>query len=120
MWIVLMVVAVWISGCASSAASKEPGPLEVTIKEYEINEGSIQISLDDLSSEKFVKVKVINKGTSAHNLVIEELQIDSGVIRPGQSVILELNPEQADRVYAKCTLPGHEESGMRAQIIVDK
>jgi len=42
-----------------------------------------------ISSNEFVKISVTNKGEKPHSFVIDELNIDSGAIEPGQTKELE-------------------------------
>lgn len=115
--LVCISLLLFISGCSSSLAeSKENENVDVTLKEYSIGSGEIRL----MASEVPVKVTIKNKGTSAHNFVIQELGVDSGILKSGDAVTLEINPKDKAVLQAKCTLPGHTEAGMVAKIIVSQ
>jgi hypothetical protein len=113
---ILLGVSILASGCSAAAQSKEQDHEVISLKEYSIGSGEIHLT----TSEKPVKVMIKNNGMSAHNFVIEELGIDSGLISPGESVTLEVDAKDAAVLHAKCTLPGHTEAGMVAELIVNR
>jgi uncharacterized protein YceK len=121
--ILLTIFAFLIVGCSSVVQSQEPQEDEiklqqknitVSLKEYSIGSGEIHF----IPSQKPIKVTIQNKGMSAHDFVIKDLGIDSGVIHPGQSVTLEIKAMNQVVFQAECTLPGHKEAGMVADVIV--
>lgn len=109
-------IALIASGCSSAAASKNANEIEIALKEYSIGTGEIRLS----QSEESATVTLKNKGMSAHNFVIPELSIDSGLIQPGESVTLNIDAKEEKVVQAKCTLPGHTEAGMVAMVMIGK
>lgn len=88
--------------------------ITVSLKEYSIDSGKIRF----IPSKEPIMVTIENKGMSAHDFVIKDLGIDSGVILPGQSVTLEITARDHAVLLAECTLPGHKEAGMFADVIV--
>jgi uncharacterized cupredoxin-like copper-binding protein len=121
--ILLIFFAFVIAGCSSTALSQEQQEdtmeqkqknITVSLKEYSIGSGKIHI----IPSQETIRVTIQNKGMSAHDFVIKELGINSGVISPGKSVTLEINAKDQAILQAECTLPGHKEAGMIADVIV--
>jgi uncharacterized cupredoxin-like copper-binding protein len=114
----LLGMAMIISGCGgtSSAQSRGQEGTIVALKEYSISDGKIEL----YTTEQSVELVITNKGISAHNFVIEELGIDSGILQPGESVTLKIDANVKESIEAKCTLPGHTEAGMVAKVIIGK
>jgi uncharacterized cupredoxin-like copper-binding protein len=114
--LLLLVTFIIVTGCSTKAQSKQQENVVVIVKEYSIGSGEIHLP----QVEETVKVTIQNKGMNAHNFVIEEIELDSGMIRPGESVTMEINANEAASLHAKCTLPGHTEAGMTATIVIMK
>jgi plastocyanin len=123
-YIFLLIIFAFLAvGCSSIAQSQEQQDdtmkqkqknITVSLKEYSIDSGKIRF----IPSQEPIKVTIQNKGMSAHDFVIKDLGIDSGVILPGQSVTLEITAKDQAVFQAECTLPGHKEAGMIADVIV--
>jgi uncharacterized cupredoxin-like copper-binding protein len=111
---ILLGISLFVSGCTTVAQSKTQDKVEIILKEYSIGSGQIRLT----ESEQPVNVTIKNKGMNAHNFVIEELGLDTGLINPGDSVTMEVNVKDVSLLHAKCTLPGHTEAGMVAEVIV--
>jgi len=58
-----------------------------------------------------VTVKLVNKGATAHNFNIDQLNVHSGDIQPGQTGSVTINAPAGDYQYY-CNIPGHKEAGM--------
>lgn len=114
--ILLLGIALIISGCTSTAQTRGKEGTIIALKEYSINDGKINLD----STKQSVELVVNNKGMSTHNFVIEELGIDSGILRPGESVRVQIDAQEGKIFEAKCTLPGHTEAGMVAEVIIGK
>lgn len=112
-----IIAALFVSGCSASATEAgdpQTAARAINLKEYAIGEGDIRLT----ASEYPVKITVKNKGAIPHNLVIEQLGVDSGILAPGESAVVEIDPKAAKVLQAKCTLPGHAEAGMVAELTV--
>ena len=112
----LLGIALLVSGCSTVAQSKAPEQPEVTLKEYSIGSSEIRLPVSD----KPVRLTIKNKGTSPHDFVVKELGIDTGILKPGESVTIEMKAQDAGTYQAVCSLPGHAEAGMAAKVIVSK
>ena len=64
------------------------------------------------------EITFVNDGPSTHDITIDDLGMNSGVINPGDSVTFEFTPEQAGSFEAYCTVPGHKDLGMVANVTV--
>lgn len=109
-------IVLMVAGCSSAAASRNANDIEIALKEYAIGTGEIRLTKSEGSATLTFK----NKGMSAHNFVIPELGIDSGLIQPGDSVTLDIDAKEEKVIQAKCTLPGHTEAGMVTKVIIGK
>ncbi|HEY7031058.1 MAG TPA: cupredoxin domain-containing protein [Thermomicrobiales bacterium] len=58
-----------------------------------------------------VTVNLVNKGASIHNFNIDQLNVHSGDIQPGQTGSVTINAPAGDYQYY-CAVPGHKEAGM--------
>jgi uncharacterized cupredoxin-like copper-binding protein len=113
-YIFLLGISLFVAGCSTAVQSKGQEHVVVHLKEYSIGSGEIHLT----ASKEPVKVAIKNKGMNPHNFVIEELGVDTGIIRPGESVIMEIDTNKAASLHAKCTLPGHTEAGMVAEVMI--
>ena len=62
-------------------------------------------------------VTLENTGASVHNFNIDELNIHSGDIQPGQSTTVTINAAAGSYQYY-CSIPGHKEAGMVGTLTV--
>jgi plastocyanin len=58
-----------------------------------------------------VTVTLVNKGATAHNFNIDQLNVHSGDIQPGQTGSVTITAPAGDYQYY-CNIPGHKEAGM--------
>jgi Cu-Zn family superoxide dismutase len=65
-----------------------------------------------------VTVVIPNEGAALHNFVIDELDIHSGDIPPGESVEVVINAPAGEYEYY-CSVPGHKAAGMWGTLIVE-
>jgi uncharacterized cupredoxin-like copper-binding protein len=95
---------------------KEGGTIAVTEKEYSITiEGGNELEAGSLN------LSVANEGKIEHDLAIEGEQIGdepkTPLIKPASAVPLEVElPAGEYKFY--CTVPGHEQSGMKTDVTV--
>lgn len=57
-----------------------------------------------------------NDGAIVHDLVFAD-GWESGPVRPGESITVELDPQVASSV-AWCSVPGHRDAGMELKVVV--
>jgi len=58
-----------------------------------------------------VAVSLPNQGAAVHNFNVDELNIHSGDVQPGQTGSVTINAAPGDYQYY-CSIPGHKEAGM--------
>ena len=65
-----------------------------------------------------IKVKLTNNGKVPHDFVIDELDINSGLIAPGDSEIISITSGQlANTYYFYCSVGNHRGLGMFGKFI---
>jgi len=136
---ITLVLVTAIGGLAGLAACSSGGKPDVTVTEREFK---VSPSTDNLTAGK-VRIKVVNAGTAAHELVAFRTDLDEGALpltAKGDRIdeegtgITHLDPEAEDVAPGKsktitielakgryvfvCNLAGHYQSGMHAVLTV--
>ncbi|MEA2530528.1 MAG: hypothetical protein QOG89_2172 [Thermomicrobiales bacterium] len=89
-------------------AGESEGQTQVTIEMVDIAFSPAEITIP---ANTDVTVRLPNNGAAIHNFNVDELNIHSGDVQPGQSRDVVINAPPGDyRFY--CSVPGHEEAGM--------
>jgi len=99
------------SPMATPAAVSEEIVIEAQDIQYDINEITIPADTD-------TTIKLVNKGVLEHDLVIEELDLATDLLKPGQEGSIVVNAPKGEYEYW-CTVAGHKESGMLGKLIVE-
>ena len=110
------VVAVAIlAGCGNSPA-QPPGSIKVTMTEFQFAPLSITAS-----SGKVV-FYLVNSGTTAHNLIIQDSANrrvkSSELVSAGDSSVFTVDNIAAGTYKIFCDQPGHEASGMKGTLTI--
>lgn len=73
-----------------------------------------------ITVNKGEKVKIIfeNTGNYPHNLVIPELNIETKLIKKGETDIIEFIAPESKTYEFICSVPGHKENGMEGEFKV--
>jgi plastocyanin len=66
-----------------------------------------------------VTITLQNRGTVPHNLAVPDLGLMSAEVAPGQTATLDFVSDRDGTFRVLCTLPGHEEAGMRGYVSID-
>lgn len=96
----------------SGAGGAASGPIEVSLNEFSID-GELS------AAAGAVTLHIVNDGSVDHNLVVSGLGSRTANLAPGEEVTLELGDLGSDTYGVFCSLPGHRESGMEAQLVVE-
>ena len=67
------------------------------------------------SADTEFTITITNNGAGVHDFVIDELNINSGPIQPGESVTVTINAPAGDYTYY-CSVPGHRQAGMEGTL----
>ncbi len=90
-------------------ASGAAAPTMVTLSEF---------SIDSVVVPAGGSLHVMNTGTVAHNLTIEGTDLATSEIQPGDSDTLEVSALAPGNYTVFCSVAGHRESGMEAELQV--
>jgi plastocyanin len=98
---------------SSPAAVNQSGQAQDTQNQQTVTMVDIAFQPTELTipANTDVTITLTNKGASVHNFNIDDLDIHSGDIQPGQSGSVTINAHPGDHEYY-CSIPGHKEAGM--------
>ena len=95
---------------ASSAGSGEGGgQVEVSLTEFAITPASVGTG---------GSLQVVNDGAVAHNVTIEDTDLKTADLNSGDDEVLELGDLAAGTYTMFCSIAGHREAGMEAELTV--
>ena len=98
-------------GSGAGAAAAEPATIDVDLSDFKIGPPSLDIP------ESGATLRLTNSGSSAHNLAIPELNVQSADIQPGESATVEVDGTTAAGMYEMlCTIAGHADAGMKGMV----
>lgn len=69
-----------------------------------------------LPSGDGARLEVVNEGTIAHDLLINELGKGTPDLTPGQSMVIDLSDQPAGTYRVVCDIAGHTEAGMVTEL----
>ncbi|HSM67972.1 MAG TPA: multicopper oxidase domain-containing protein, partial [Ilumatobacteraceae bacterium] len=98
-------------GGGGGATATAATTIDVALTEFAID-GSLVAQAGD------VNLAVTNSGSQQHDLVVEELGTQTRLLNGGDSDALSLNSVGPGSYTLFCSVPGHRESGMEAELIV--
>jgi len=110
-----LIVAITSSGTtappAEVAAGEAPAAVEVTLSEFDVVPGSIEVAAGG-------SLNVTNAGGAEHDLAIVDTDLATPMLGAGDSAALSIG-DLAPGVYeVLCTVPGHDTSGMTGTLTV--
>jgi uncharacterized cupredoxin-like copper-binding protein len=70
----------------------------------------------EIAAGEPLRLHLRNDGAIVHDLVFEDGS-QSGQVRPGDAITVELDPQTASSV-AWCSVPGHRDAGMELEVVV--
>lgn len=98
-------------GVGADGAAAGPTTIDVALSEFAIS-GNLAAEAGN------VNLAVTNTGSQQHDLVVEELGTQTRILNGGDSEALTLNSVGPGSYTLFCSVPGHRESGMEAELIV--
>jgi manganese oxidase len=93
----------------ASAVSAEP-------VEADLSEFAIDLSTSTISSPRTITVR--NNGTMVHNIAVRDTALVSPDVEAGETADLDISSLEPGTYEIFCTIPGHTESGMSAQLTI--
>ena len=119
--LIALLLAFGAMGVAASANSKSNDAKEVaaiggtgtkvTLSEFTIDPSMISAPVDST-------ITVTNGGTVAHNFAVQDTDIRTKTLQPGDSTVVSLKGLNAGDYTAICEIPGHADSGMKAMLMI--
>ena len=110
-----MMFAFFAFAFAAHADSKKTGvaagEVQVSLSEFTITPATISAPLNG-------KILVTNAGASAHNFNVTGTNIHTKDLAPGDSTTVDLKGVKAGTYTAYCAVPGHQQAGMQAQLVI--
>lgn len=106
-------------GEAEEEATEESGE-EATGGDHQIVATDSAYDTDAITVKPGDTITLTNNGFLQHDIVVEELGLDSGMANGGDSVTITIPEDAAPGDYEFfCSVPGHKESGMVGTITVE-
>ncbi|HZQ57400.1 MAG TPA: multicopper oxidase domain-containing protein [Acidimicrobiales bacterium] len=98
---------------AAVAAAAGGRTVEVDLSEFKIAPAMVMGSVGDT-------LKVVNKGTMAHQLTVQGTQLATAQIPPGGSATLNTSGLTPGNFTIYCNVPGHQGLGMQAMLMLSE
>jgi uncharacterized cupredoxin-like copper-binding protein len=101
------------AGTPTVAAAVSPSASPAACGEFTVDMVDIAFDPKELTipANTDVTIMLPNKGVTVHTFDIDQLNIHSGEVQPGQSTTVTINAAPGDYEYY-CEIPGHKEAGM--------
>ena len=84
--------------------------------EADLSEFAIDLSASNVTAGGTITVR--NNGTMIHNLAVRDTDLASADLSAGETTDLDVSGLEPGTYEVHCTIPGHTESGMKAQLTV--
>jgi len=105
---------------ASEQKSEEqPAGQDIVVLQINAVEFFFSPSSSSVDVNKPLNITFVNNGNESHNLSIEELDIATPTIKPGEQAALKLGTRPSGTYTIYCSLPGHRGAGMEGTIQID-
>ena len=102
----------------ASTAETAGGSIEVVASD---DAGQFRFSPDILrvAPNQQVTLRLVNRGASAHDFALPDLGVETGSVDPGQEKTITFTAPSTPGEYRfVCTIPGHEQLGMKGTLVV--
>jgi FtsP/CotA-like multicopper oxidase with cupredoxin domain len=93
------------------AAAGGAGGTKVTLSEFKIDPSMISAEVDG-------SIVVTNGGTVAHNFAVQDTDIRTKTLNPGDTETVSLQGLKAGDYTVLCEIPGHADSGMKGMLMI--
>ncbi len=98
-------------GSSPAASASAGSTVDVELSEFAIKG-------DLMAAPGQVTLKVTNKGTVQHNVTVKETGAATKLLDPGATATLKLGDLKAGDYTIYCSVPGHEDAGMKATLSI--
>lgn len=88
--------------------------ITVTANEYSFNPAGISVK----TGEK-IKLTLVNAGSTSHNFIIDKLNVQTKLVTPGKSDIVEFTAEGDMDLVFYCGIGNHRNLGMEGKIEIE-
>lgn len=105
----ITVGAVALRGDGGGGAGSQETTINVTLSEFKIS-GNL------VAPPGRVKLAIKNEGSVDHDVTVKGSGVTTGTVAAGKSTTLDLGRLEEGEVTLYCSVPGHEESGMKATL----
>ena len=103
---------------AGGMGSPEASPvMDTGAASVTLSNGVIEPAALSIAADTDVTISVVNNGTFDHDFTIEDQDLTTGLLEPGQSAELVVNLPAGEYVTF-CSQPGHREAGMMGTLTV--
>lgn len=122
------IVSVLLSSCSAKDEDLSDDSAVNDTATPQVEEGVIVVVGDEFSftpseisfkAGEMAKISFRNEGESMHNLVIEELGVESDLIGPGEVDYFEFTPDKSGSFEMICSIAGHKEAGMKGSLTIE-
>lgn len=114
--LVLLAIGLFLAGCVSSNnGTSPPGSTAITVvaTDYKFSPSTIPVS-----AGQSIALTLQNNGAFPHTFTIASLNLDTGLVSPGQSATVTFTAPSPGSYQAICRVPGHADRGMVATLVV--
>lgn len=94
---------------------------ETEVKEIQVEGNEFKFTPDTLTAKagEKIRIKFKNAGKFPHDLVIDELNVKTKTIQPGEEDIAEFTAEKSGSFSMYCSVGNHRENGMEGKVTVE-
>jgi uncharacterized cupredoxin-like copper-binding protein len=106
-----LIIATGGGGSDEVIATAVPGTAHVSLTEFAIDPGTIEIAAGGT-------LHVVNEGSVEHNLAVEDTALLTPNIQAGGTEELAIGDLAPGQYTVVCVIPGHADAGMRGEVTV--
>jgi uncharacterized cupredoxin-like copper-binding protein len=108
-----LVIAVAVASSLMTACGSSAPEVTLSMSDFKFEPATFNIG----RAQRTI-LKVQNNGKTEHNLMIQQINVTTGPMAPGQSKTIEVTSPRGPLKFVYL-IPGHEAQGMSSDITVD-
>lgn len=115
----LLGLALVVAACGGGGSEQAGGTAAggsgttVTLAEFKFAPASLSLKVG-----QEVTFTLKNTGATAHNFVVADLGVNSGLVDPSKSKTIKFTPQKEGTFRLLCDVAGHEAAGMKGEVKV--